>query len=599
MTGRPPRSRACSEVSSVTILEEITAYAHDCIDGEWSSRSCQKHKWACMRLLRDVERMGTEGFPYVWNEDRAQSIVDWFKYLRHSKGILAGQPIYLTTWQKFCICQIYGWVRMETRTRRFRKSYKQVARKNAKSQEQGGVGLYEMSVTATKNHEVAETYTAGTKRDQSKVVFREADLMLRGSPLRTKFKVRRDSIEHLATGSTMKPLSKDDRKEGDGSNPALLTLDEYHQHPTAEFYDLGLGSQTIEPLLNIITTAGVDLNYPCYVQEYQYCSRILDPDSDVEDDAYFVDICELDPEDYENLDNLDNEELWWKANPIRMSYPEGRQKIREEWAIAKEVPEKMSIFLTKLMDVWVQARQNGYMNMSKWKACEVEELPIDIKGQPVYIGLDLSAKLDMTSVSFVIPFTRSNDDRGNPILEYIIFCHSFIPSRERLIEHIRVDKVAYDAWERQGFITVTNTPIVDQSQMLNYIFDFVKSHELKIQCFCFDPANAAKIMMDLAAEGFVVEEVFQSYKHLNEATCGFREQVYSRHVYYLHNPMLNYAMGNAVLRMNNGLIKVDKDATTKRIDPVDATLCGFKLASYHDFGTDFEEAIEAFLNMEL
>ena len=583
----------------MTILEEITAYAHDCIDGEWSSRSCQKHKWACMRLLRDIERMGTEGFPYVWNEDRAQSIVDWFKYLRHSKGILAGQPIYLTTWQKFCICQIYGWVRMETRTRRFRKSYKQFGRKNAKSQEQAGVALYEMSVTATKNHEVAETYTAGTKRDQSKVVFREADLMLRGSPLRTKFKVRRDSIEHLATGSTMKPLSKDDRKEGDGSNPALLTLDEYHQHPTAEFYDLGLGSQTIEPLLNIITTAGVDLNYPCYVQEYQYCSRILDPDSDVEDDAYFVDICELEPEDYENLDNLDNEELWWKANPIRMSYPEGRQKIREEWAIAKEVPEKMSIFLTKMMNVWVQARQNGYMNMVKWKACEVKELPIDIKGQPVYIGLDLSAKLDMTSVSFVIPFTREDDERGNPVLEYIVFCHSFIPSRERLIEHIRVDKVAYDAWERQGYITVTDTPIVDQSRMLNYIFEFVKSHELKIQCFCFDPANAAKIMMDLAAEGFVVEEVFQSYKHLNEATCGFREQVYSHHVFYLHNPMLNYAMGNAVLRMNNGLIKVDKDATTKRIDPVDSTLCGFKLASYHDFGTDFEEAIEAFLNMEL
>ena len=599
MTGRPPRSRVCSEVSSVTILEEITAYAHDCIDGDLSSRSCQKHKWACMRLLRDIERMGTKEFPYVWNEDRAQSIVDWFKYLRHSKGVLAGRPIYLTTWQKFRICQIYGWVHKDTGRRRFRKSYTQVGRKNAKSQEQAGVGLYEMSVTATKNHEVAETYTAGTKRDQSKVVFREADLMLRGSPLKPKFKVRRDSIEHIATGSTMKPLSKDDRKEGDGSNPALLTLDEYHQHPTTEFYDLGLGSQTIEPLLNIITTAGVDLNYPCYVQEYQYCSRILDPDSDVEDDAYFVDICELDPEDYENLDNLDNEELWWKANPIRMSYPEGRQKIREEWAIAKEVPEKMSIFLTKLMDVWVQARQNGYMNMAKWKACEVKELPIDIKGQPVYIGLDLSAKLDMTSVSFVIPFTREDDERGNPVLEYIVFCHSFIPSRERLIEHIRVDKVAYDAWERQGFITVTDTPIVDQSRMLNYIFEFVKSHELKIQCFCFDPANAAKIMMDLAAEGFVVEEVFQSYKHLNEATCGFREQVYSHHVFYLHNPMLNYAMGNAVLRMNNGLIKVDKDATTKRIDPVDATLCGFKLASYHDFGTDFEEAIEAFLNMEL
>jgi len=583
----------------MTILEEITAYAHDCIEGQWSLRSCRKHKQACMRLLRDIDRIGSDDFPYVWNEARAQSIVDWFSYLRHSKGILAGKPIRLTTWQKFRLCQLYGWNHKDTGLRRFRKSYTQVGRKNAKSQEQAGVALYEMSVTAMKNGEVAEVYTAGTKREQSLVVFNEADLMLRGSPLRPKFKVGVNKITHRASASTMKPLSKDDRKTGDGSNPAMLIVDEYHQHQTSEFYDLGLGSQTIEPLLMCITTAGVDLNYPCYVQEYQLCSRILDPDSDVEDDTYLIDICELDPEDYEDIDSLDNEELWWKANPIRMSYAKGREKIYLEWKTAREVPEKMSMFLTKLMNIWVQARQNGYMNMVKWKACEVKELPIDIRGNPVYIGLDLSAKLDMTSVSFVIPFTRSNDDRGNPILEYIVFCHSFIPNRERLVEHIRVDKVAYDAWERQGFITVTDTPIVDQSQMLNYIFGFVKDHELKIQCFCFDPANAAKIMMELSDEGFAVEEVFQSYKHLNEATCGFREQVYSRNVYYLHNPMLNYAMGNAVLRVNNGLIKVDKDATTKRIDPVDATLCGFKLASYHDFGTDFEEAIEAFLNMEL
>mgnify|MGYP000686002971 CR=1 FL=1 len=47
----------------------------------------------------------------------------------------------------------------------------------------------------------------------------------------------------------------------------------------------------------IITTAGMDLTYPCYVQEYQYCSKILDPDVDVENEEYLVDICEVDPED--------------------------------------------------------------------------------------------------------------------------------------------------------------------------------------------------------------------------------------------------------------------------------------------------------------
>ena len=58
-------------------------------------------------------------------------------------------------------------------------------------------------------------------------------------------------------------------------------------------------------------------------------------------------------------------------------------------------------------------------------------------------------------------------------------------------------------------------------------------------------------------------------------------------------------MSNAVIRRNNGLIKIDKDATTKRIDPVDAVLCAYKLAMYHSFGSSFLDDIEAFLESEL
>ena len=83
-------------------------------------------------------------------------------------------------------------------------------------------------------------------------------------------------------------------------------------------------------------------------------------------------------------------------------------------------------------------------------------------------------------------------------------------------------------------------------------------NEIKIQCLCFDPANASKLMMDLSDEGYDVEEVFQSHKHLNEATQGFREQVFCRNIIYTYNPLLNYAMSNAVIRQNNGLIKLIK-----------------------------------------
>ena len=56
-------------------------------------------------------------------------------------------------------------------------------------------------------------------------------------------------------------------------------------------------------------------------------------------------------------------------------------------------------------------------------------------------------------------------------------------------------------------------------------------------------------------------------------------------------------MSNAVIRQNNGMIKIDKDASTKRIDPVDATLAAFKLALYHDFDDeDYGDYIDKFLD---
>ena len=576
------------------IFDEIQQYAEDCISGK--ILSCQKHKWACLRFLHDLERTGTNGFPYVWKEEQAQSIVDWFALLRHSKGILAGKPIELTEWQKFRLCQLYGWVHKDTGRRRFKKAFTEVARKNAKSQEEAGVALYECAVTATKNGEVAEIYTAGTKREQSKIVFTEAGLMLRGSPLQTKFRVTRDGIRHYKTGSVIKPLSKEDGRSGDGTNPALLVLDEYHQHKTTEFYDLALGSNTKEPLLMIITTAGMDLTYPCFVTEYDYCSKILDPSIDVNDDEYLIDICEMDAEDYEDVTRLDDEELWKKANPIRMSYPEGREKIRGDYKIAKEQPEHMTAFLTKCLNVWVMAKENGYMDMAKWKACEIEGLPFEIEGRPVYVGFDMSAKTDLTSIAFVIPYLSGKyDGNGKEIAKYLIWTHSFIPTREKLREHILKDKAPYEAWERAGHLTVTDTPIVDQGAVMRYVMEECSRHNLDVQCLCFDPANASKLMMDLSDEGYTVEEVFQSHKHLNEATQGFREQVFCGNVQYLKNPLLNYAMSNAVIRQSNGLIKIDKDATTKRIDPVDAVLCAFKLAMYHIFDDDYGAYLDNFM----
>lgn len=593
----------------MTILNQLIEYAVLCLNDTRLTEnedyiSCQKHKQACRRFLDDIKKSEARNvqeisFPYIWDEEEAQKIVDWFSLLKHSKGDLAGQSIILTPWQRFCLCQIYGWRHEETGRKRFKQSFIEVGRKNAKSQMEAGVALYEISTQSTKNGEVYEYYTAGTKRDQSKIIFNECQLMLHGSSLRSKFKLTRDRIEHIKTGSFIKALCKEDGQKGDGTNPAGLILDEYHQHQTTEFYDLGLGANTKESLLMIITTAGVDLTYPCYVQEYAYCSRILDPDVDVWNESYFVDILELDPNDYENQDNIADERLWWKANPIRMSYENGRSKIREAFEIAKEIPEKMTAFLTKMLNVWVQAQENGYMDMAKWKKCQVDGIPINTRGMSVYVGFDMSAKIDLTSVAFIIPFQSGEyDSTGKEVIKYIVYSHSFIPNRAKMAERKRKDKVDYDAWERMGFLTVTNTPIVDQNAVMQYVMNTCRENGWEIECLCFDPANAAKLMLDLSNEGYIVEEVFQSHKSLNESTQGFREQAYCRNIVYTYNPLLNYAMSNAVIRQNQGLIKIDKDATTKRIDPVDAVLCAFKLAIYHEFTSSFLDEIDKFIESD-
>lgn len=560
----------------MTILEELKRYAYDCIDDKIVS--CKKHKWACERFLKDIQK---ENYKYRWNEEKAEKIVKWFTYLRHSKGILAGQPIMLTTWQKFILCQIYGW-EDNAGIRRFKKAFTEVARKNAKTQMQAGSLLYEISVVATKNTEIAETFCAGTKREQSKLLFNEAQNMLRGSVLSPKFKITRDKIIHIKTNSFLAPLSKQDGKNGDGTNPAVLVLDEYHQHPTTEFYDLGLGSNSKEPLLFIITTAGVDLNVPCYTQEYQYCSDVLNPYTDTANEEYFIDICEAD----EN-DKVDDLNTWRKANPIRAYYQEGIEKLSSDLKIAKDIPEKLISFKTKCLNMWLNKKENGYMDMAKWKACEVKQLPYDIKGKPVYIGFDMSAKIDLTSVSFIIPLMIEN------IPKYILFSHSFVPSIEKLREHEIKDKMPYSYWAEAGYITVTNTQIVDQQAVWDWAKAFCEEQELNIHTLCFDPANASKMMMDLSGQGYKCVEVYQSYRSLNESTAGFREQVYCGNVYYLHNPVLTFAMNNAMVRQNNGLIKIDKDACIKRIDPVDATLGAYKLAQYHEFELDMSKYLSS------
>jgi len=547
------------------IKDELVKYCNDCVGGEIVS--CKKLKWACMRFLRDLDRQGTEEFPYIFDSRKAQLFIEWMGQFKHTKGPLAGTLKIPHISEKFEFGQIYGWINKDTGLRRFRTVYIQKAKKNAKSQDLAMMGLYELCALG---ESCSEVYVAATKRDQTKYVWEEADLIYKRCDfLKNKLFTKYGAIQHSKSGSKFSRLSQDDKKKGSGGNPQCFIIDEYHEHETDEYYELGTsGMKTrVQPILIIITTAGKNLNYPCYKDEYTYVSKILDPDNPVENDRYFAVVYELDKdENGELIDDINDESCWRKANPVIYDSPVVIENIRAELVVAKDKPEKMTDFLTMQMDIWVNQKASGYMQMDRWAKCAAtKEDPMpNVDGLEVVTGLDLSMTTDLTSVSHEIRL---------PGGKIGVMSHSFMPE-ETLQKRARQDHTQYPAWAKNDkWITATPGAVVDYDYILDYLDNTYELHHWKKGEICFDRAMATWLSQRLEERGYIPVEIIQGMYTLGNPTKHFRDEVYKENVIHENNPVLTWAIGNAVTRRDcNENLMLDKEHSTERIDPAAALM---------------------------
>ena len=536
----------------MSLGERLLNYVNDILEG--NILASQKHIWACKRFIKDLERTQEDDCPFYFDIEQLEDFYEWAKQFKHFKGVLAGQHIELTDFQLFIAANIFCFLNKLTNKRRFLRVFIQLARKNAKSQFLAIIASY---ITFLSDQQ-EECYIAGWDRQQSGLVYNDIIKQLEACEMLSgKYKDAYGKITHLKSGSIIVPLSKEAKKTGDGTNPSLGIVDEYHAHETAEIYDVidsGMGARE-NTLMFIITTAGFNLNGPCF-KEYKYCSQILDPNNPVDNDEYFIIICELDKED-----DIKDETVWIKSNPIVATYEAGIKKLRSDLKVALDNPEKMRSFLTKRMNKWVDHKENGYMDMSKWNSCGREIDWEEFRGQEVTIGIDLSAKIDLTSVN-----VETKKDK------YLIKNHSFMPE-DTIALRARTDKAHYQLWETQGWITSTPGAVVDYSYIKAYIKDKEKEYDLKIKEICADPWNAIQFMQEMEADGYTVVEIRQGIATLGGPTKDFREQVYQGNLEHDNSPVLAFAMANAVTRSDaNDNIMLDKSKSTERIDPAAAAI---------------------------
>lgn len=87
-------------------------------------------RFAVERHLLDRENGKNRGL--WWDQDAADHAIAFFRLLRHSKGRWNDGAFELSPWQAFIVGMIFGWKRADG-TRRFRRAFVDVARKNGKA----------------------------------------------------------------------------------------------------------------------------------------------------------------------------------------------------------------------------------------------------------------------------------------------------------------------------------------------------------------------------------------------------------------------------------------------------------------------------------
>lgn len=522
------------------------------VAGRWVRLMCGRHR-------RDLCEGAARGLHF--DVGAAQHVIDFFLFLRHSKGEWAGQVIRLEPWQQAVLWVLFGWYKADG-TRRFRTSYWEIARKNGKSTIAAGVGLYLMIGDGERG---AEVYSAATKREQARITHQEAIRMVKASAaLKRRVTCFRDNLHVRDTATKFEPLGRD-ADSMDGLNVHGAIVDELHAHKSDEVWgvlETATGSRK-QPLMFGITTAGFNQDSYCF-QLRDYAIKVLE--GVVEDDSFFGVIFALD-----EGDDWQDESNWVKANPnlgISVKWDDLRDKAKK----AKEIGRALTHFLTKHLNVWTNADEL-WIGPDKWKACGGAIDLASLAGRECYGGLDLSNTLDVTAWVLVFPPVRGDE-------RYVVLCRFWVPE-EMARSRSRDRQVPYNVWVREGYIETTPGEVIDYE----YIYAQIDRDSMayNVKEIGYDRWGAAEVYLRMAKMGKVMVQIGQGYQSMSPPMKKLEELVVGGKLAHGDNPVLTWMAHNLVATQDPaGNIKPDKRKSREKIDGMVALIMGLDRATRHE-----------------
>jgi phage terminase large subunit-like protein len=373
-------------------------------------------------------------------------------------------------------------------------------------------------------------------------------------------------------GSVLKPIIA---KPGDGDSPSCAVCEEFHEHSTSELYDTmktGMGARE-NPLMLVITTAGFNRAGPCYAKRLEV-QKILD--GTLVDERLFGIIYTIDREDLiENGGDPFSEASLRKANP-NFGVSIDPQFLLEEARKAKQSARKQNTFLTKHLDVWVNAAVS-WMNMARWDELADPELRIeDFESEDCITGFDLASRIDLAAKVQVFRRFINDGADGQSRDHYYVFSRCYLNAAR--VEDSKGEH--YEGWAKDGYLVKTPGNVTDYTRIADDLVEDAQKYRI-IQ-IPHDPHHAAALVQFIQAredwpQDIEFVEILPTRGNFSPAMKELEAAVLERRIHHNGDPVLAWAMSNVVaLTDRREDLFPDKAAPENKIDPAVALIMAIR-----------------------
>jgi phage terminase large subunit-like protein len=496
----------------------------------------------------------------TFDEAAGQFACDFVEaFCRQSKGRWRGQAIELLPWQRDLIMRAFGWKAADG-TRRFRRVYVEVPKKNGKSTL---VSALVLLLLLADGEPAPEVYLNAVDREQAAIVFDEAARMVAASPeLAARLDVipSKGVILDPANDGKLKKNSADAPSK-DGVNASAWIFDELHRLKSREMYDIFryAGASRDQPLEIVITTAGEDTT-GVWHELREYSDQVAA--GTVEDTTHLGVVFRADRE----KDDLDDPAVWRRVNPS-MGVTIQEEDFAREYAEAKAIPSNLGNFLRLRLGV-VSSGDSKFCAPEAWAACA--GVPDLAESRECYLGLDMSSKVDLTALVAAFP---DPEGRGFDLAAWFWTPADGLALREKR------DGAAYRVWAAAGVLTVCDGGEIDYAAVKARILEC--SRTWRVKCLGGDPWNVAQLLQELQeAEGMHVMAVRQGFASLSTPTKTLEGLIAGRRLRHGGNPLLAWCLLNAVAQKDeNSNIRLSKKKSGRRIDGASALVNAIAVAA--------------------